>query len=329
MTKSVLVNGTYRSGSGAVNDYLSSRIDFSNPFGDNEFRVVSDPTGLHSLYNFCYVNKNLLNPAYGFEMFENYIYNLQKYKVYLSKGNKGNLYNKRLINLTKNFIKKITKTSYYATPHYKRVNFSTKNKIKYSLGLKFEKKNYEMKFTNVIVPKEEKIFVREAKIYIEKIIKNASCIKVDNNSFVLNNAIDVLSPIESSRYFLNPKIIIVTRDPRDIFSSMKIGKAAAAPNYDVKIFVKWYKNYFCGNEFKKILKNKKILHIKFERFLNNFNIENKRLCKFLNVKENFKLRKNCMFDLDFSKKNIGKSKKNLSKYEINFIEKTLSNNLEW
>ena len=162
-----------------------------------------------------------------------------------------------------------------------------------------------MKFTNVIVPKEEKIFVREAKIYIEKIIKNASYIKVDNNSFVLNNAIDVLSPIESSRYFLNPKIIIVTRDPRDIFSSMKIGKAAAAPNYDVKIFVKWYKNYFCGNEFKKILKNKKS-YIKFERFL-NFNIENKRLCKFLNVKENFKL--NCMFDLDFSKKNIGKSKK--------------------
>ena len=32
---------------------------------------------------------------------------------------------------------------------------------------------------------------------------------------------------------------------------MKIGKAAAAPNYDVKIFVNWYKHFFCGNEFKK------------------------------------------------------------------------------
>ncbi len=329
MTKSVLVNGTYRSGSGAINDYLSSRTDFSNPFGDNEFRIVSDPTGLHSLYNFCYINKNLLNPAYGFEMFENYISNLHKYKVFFSKGIKGNLYNKSIINLTKNFIKKITKTSYYATPHYKRVNFSTRNKIKYSLGLKLNKKNYEMKFTNVIVPEEEKIFVREAKIYIEKIIKNASCFRVNNKNYVLNNAIDVLSPIESSRYFLNPKIIIVTRDPRDIFSSMKIGKAAAAPNYDVKIFVKWYKNYFCSDQFKKILKNKKILHIKFEKFLNNFNKENKRLCKFLNVHERFILRKNSIFDLDLSKKNIGKSKENLSKYEIGFIEKTLSNNLEW
>ena len=33
-----------------------------------------------------------------------------------------------------------------------------------------------------------------------------------------------------------------------------------------------------------------------------------------------------MFDLDFPK-NIGKSKKRQN--EINFIEKTLSNNLEW
>ena len=329
MTKSVLVNGTYRSGSGAINDYLSSRTDFSNPFGDNEFRIVSDPTGLHSLYNFCYVNKNLLNPAYGFEMYENYISNLQKYKVYFSKGKKGNLYNDRIITFTKDFLKKITKTSYYATPHYKRVNFSTKNKIKYTLGLKLKRKNYEMKFTNVIVPKEEKIFIKEAKIYIERIINYASHFKVDNNNFVFNNAIDVLSPIESSRYFLNPKIIIVTRDPRDIFSSMKMGKAAAAPNYDVKIFVKWYKNYFCGKEFKKILKNNNILHIKFEKFVHNFNIENKRLCKFLKVRENFKQRKNSIFDLDVSKKNVGKSKKNLSKYEISFIEKTLSNNLEW
>ena len=47
------------------------------------------------------------------------------------------------------------------------------------------------------------------------------------------------------------KIVNVIRDPRDIFSSMKIGKAAAAPNYDVKIFVSQYKHFFCGDEFKK------------------------------------------------------------------------------
>ena len=42
MNKSILVNGTFRSGSGAINDYLSSRTDFCNPFGENEFRLVSD-----------------------------------------------------------------------------------------------------------------------------------------------------------------------------------------------------------------------------------------------------------------------------------------------
>ena len=58
MNKTVLVNGTFRSGSGAVSDYLSSRLDFSNPLGFNEFRIVSDPMGLQNLYNNCY-NNNL------------------------------------------------------------------------------------------------------------------------------------------------------------------------------------------------------------------------------------------------------------------------------
>ena len=40
MNKSILVNGTFRSGSGAINDYLSSRTDFCNPFGEKEFRLM-------------------------------------------------------------------------------------------------------------------------------------------------------------------------------------------------------------------------------------------------------------------------------------------------
>ena len=124
-------------------------------------------------------------------------------------------------------------------------------------------------------------------------------------------------------------IIHLTRDPRDVFSSMKISKAAAAPNYDVKLFVGWYKNYFCSSRFKNILGNRKVLNVKFEKFINNFSYENKRLCKFLGIKESFKLRKNSIFNLDKSRKKIGKSKKNLTRYEINFIEKNLKNHLEW
>ena len=80
MNKSILVNGTFRSGSGAIKDYLSSRIDISSPFGDNEFRIVSDPMGLNSLYNFCYLNPGILNPSYGVEQFKNYVTKICRFK---------------------------------------------------------------------------------------------------------------------------------------------------------------------------------------------------------------------------------------------------------
>ena len=42
------------------------------------------------------------------------------------------------------------------------------------------------------------------------------------------------------------------------------------------------------------------VNVKFEKFINNFRYENKRLCKFLELKENFKLRKNSIFNLEIS-----------------------------
>lgn len=329
MNKSVLVNGTFRSGSGVVNDYISSRKDFTNPLGDNEFRIVSDPMGLQNLFNICYKNPGLLSSAYAFQEFQRYIYNLQKYTVYLAPGVRGKLYKKNLLSLTDEFIKRITKVSYYAMPHYSRVNLNFRENIKYLLALKFKKKNSETKLRNIIIPKEKNFFLKEAKTYIKKVIHNSTIHKIKTKNIVLNNSIDIFNSIESSRFFDNPKIINVIRDPRDIFSSMKIGKAAAAPSYDVKIFVNWYKHFFCGDEFKKILNNKKILIISFENFVNNFDKENEKLCKFLGINKKFQLKNDNIFNIEISKKNVGKSKKNLSKYEIQYIEKRLSKYLKW
>ncbi|MDA9996081.1 sulfotransferase [Candidatus Pelagibacter sp.] len=329
MKKTVLINGTFNSGSGAINDYLSSRRDFHNPLGDNEFRIVSDPMGLHNLYNSCYSNNRLLSSAYGFTEFLNYVKNLQKYVIYVSPGKKGKIYNSNLIKFTDEFIKSITKLNYYAVPHYTRVNFDLKSKINYSLGLKLNKKIYDLIRTNIIIPKSKEIFIKNSKKYIKQIIEKTTINGLAKENIVLNNAIDALDPIESSKYFINPKIVIVTRDPRDIFSSMKIRKSGAGPNYNVKIFIDWYKHFFGSLHFKKTIKNKKILHIKFENFVSNFNKENLRLCKFLEIDEKFILRKNCLFKLEESKKNIGKSKKNLTKSEYNLIKSKLSEHLRW
>ena len=112
---------------------------------------------------------------------------------------------------------------------------------------------------------------------------------------------------------------------------MKKRKSKGPPSYDVKLFIKWYKKCFDNIAFKKSIKNKLILNIKYESFINNFDQENRKICKFLNVNTTFKLKKNFhpKFNLTESKKNLYKSKIFLTDSENLLITKYLSKYLQW
>ena len=325
--KTTIVLGLMNSGSGAVHDYLSSRVDFVSPFGTNEFKLCVDPMGLDNLYVNCYKNFSFFNPSNAIDEFMDYVKKIKNYVVYESHGKAKKLFNQNLEKPSKEFINNITEILYYGNPEFS--NFKISN-IK-SLYLKFKKKRYN--FFKVRIPVEEKVFLKESKKYIEKIIlSNINKKKLYSNSnVVLNQAANIFNPIQSSQYFEKPKIIIVTRDPRDMFSSMKKRKSKGPPSYDVELFIKWYKKCFDNILFKKKIKNKLILLIKYENFINNFERQNKKICKFLNISTSFKFKKNFYpkFNLEDSKKNLYKSKKFLSNYENSLIKKHLSNYLQW
>ena len=83
--------------------------------------------------------------------------------------------------------------------------------------------------------------------------------------------------------------------------------------------------------FKEILKHNLILHVKFENFINAFDKENQKITRFLGLpkKINFHTGADKIFDYNISKKNIYKSKKNLTKFEFNMIKKKLKTYLQW
>ena len=112
---------------------------------------------------------------------------------------------------------------------------------------------------------------------------------------------------------------------------MKTRQSKGSPSYDVNLFCEWFLGCFNRLNFKKTIKNKKVLVVKFEDFVNDFNKENKKICNFLNIKKNYKLRKNSeiLFNLEKSKKNLYKSKKFLTNYEYKLIEKKLKKYLHW
>ena len=68
-----------------------------------------------------------------------------------------------------------------------------------------------------------------------------------------------------------------------------------------------------------------------EEIIKNFDKENDKICKFLNINLKFEIEKKKYFEfnLEKSKKNIYKSKKYLSKKELSKIEKQLKNYLQW
>ena len=54
---------------------------------------------------------------------------------------------------------------------------------------------------------------------------------------ILNQAGCIWSPISSTKYFPNPKVIVIYRDPRDIFSEFRGKTANSYPGTNVINFV--------------------------------------------------------------------------------------------
>ena len=170
----------------------------------------------------------------------------------------------------------------------------------------------------MIIPVDEKLFIQEAKILLEKYF-NIS----DNKKIVIDQGANFWNPESSLRFYDNAKLILITRDPRSVFSSMKKRKSLAYPGHDVKVFINWYQSIM--NEFKKVKKSKNIKVIKYENFIINYHKEKRDLLNFIGLKNHEKFK----YDIGNSEKNIFKAKKVLSTNELNIIKTKLKSHLQW
>ena len=100
--KSVIILGSGNSGAGAIKDYLMSREDFQSPLRDQEFRIITDPDGVHDLYINLYKNFSINNAANAVHNFILFINN-----CYRSRLNRRKLYSKKIITLTEKYINNI------------------------------------------------------------------------------------------------------------------------------------------------------------------------------------------------------------------------------
>ena len=135
---------------------------------------------------------------------------------------------------------------------------------------------------------------------------------------MLEQAGNFWSPITSTLFFgKKKKVIIVFRDPKAIFSSMRNRNSLSYPGNDIKIFVRWYKAIMSKVDKKQ---HEKIIKIKYENFFENFKTESRELCRLLGIKN----KTNHKFNLKSTQKNLYKYKNFMTKKEINYINENLS-----
>ena len=309
------------SGGGAVHDYLLSRKDFVSPFQGEEFRLINDPYGIDNLHQNLFKNFSLNKSSEAFFQFEKYCYNLQNLE-----SNKTNelIYGKNFYNLSKKYLKNICLLKYKGIPQFKSISLDYKKKILFKFKKKFLRyKNFEHGNYEMQIPVNEKKFLLETKKFLRSVFES-NCKNLKTKNIILDQATSFWIPEMVSKYFDNFKIILVTRDPRSVYYSMKFRGSYAYPGYNLKKFVKWYDEIFKKKKLFDFKNNKNLIHLKFEDFFKDDTYKHK-LEKFLEIpKERPK-----NFDYKFTKNNIYKAKKILSKYELRYIEKKLKNYLQW
>ena len=136
----------------------------------------------------------------------------------------------------------------------------------------------------------------------------------DKRPILLDQCGSGWNPIESTKYFLNSKVVLITRDPRDQFAEIKYYKNGGSVNG----FVDWYQEMQNRLE---LINDSKVLKIRFEDFVKKTMKNSKRiLCNHLSIP----LSNLSDYRPELSEKNIGKFKKLITKDEINIIESKLS-----
>jgi len=308
LTEYIILLGTFYSGSGVVYDYLSGRGDLNDPLQGTEYQLPQMPNGLMTLEA---ITKKAFHPPtadFALNQFEKITKKLSQSETLWRYGKDYASMIPLFDKVVEQFIKDICAAKLPMQLHWHRT-MQSQSAIKYFFS---KLKNY-LGFIKVAPDTRLLVSQEDFIIAAQKMHTELFRTETDKRPILLNQAGSGWNPIESTKYFLNQKVVLVTRDPRDQFAELKQFKKAAR----VEGFIDWYK------EMQQRLRqtdNPILLRLRFEDFVNKYNEMVNVLCNHVSI--NYKTASS--YEPNLSKKNIGKYKKILSHQEIDVIESNLS-----
>lgn len=319
--------GYYATGSSAIKDFCKEFSECADA-GNYEFRFAQDPTGLSDLeYNIIENNhrhntSNAIKDFYKLMKFYNGRFYTKRYRKFFGKN---------FMNIVDEYIENIvglkTKTWWHFDQYKKGEIFYFVDILYGKITAKFMQegcisllKGAEKAYYTYI---DKEKFYQETKKFTNKLFNIANKEKKD---FLIVD--QLISPSNVNRYlnyFDDIKVIIVERDPRDLYiASKQIYCEGIIPVDTVEDFCKWYQITREHRKHEMMDKNK-VLLINFEDLIYNYNESTQKVMKFLGLNARNHIEKYKYFD---PKKSIRGTKliERFPKFkkDVNYIEKHLS-----
>lgn len=308
-------------GSSAISDLLK---EFSNCYstGEYEFRFIQDPYGISDLEFHLIENTHRLNSGYFLKKF------IQQ--VDFLSGNKiikryERYFNGKFKEYSMQYVKNLIEVEWQGESYFELTESKLFyiqrfiNKIARLISRNNELEVNILRNNKLYLCKQDKnFFYEQTKEYLYKLFNELN--KEKKEFLMLDQLVPPTNIERYFNYFYNLKVIVVDRDPRDLYILQKLyWKDNVFPTDTPSSFVKWFK----GTRKNKII-NDNILYLNFEDLIYNYELTLKKIASFLETDLSNHTKKFSFFDPKISIHNtrLWINQKNLSS-DIKIIEQEL------
>lgn len=301
MKRVVIPTGYMGSGSSAVTDLVSEFHDYCGKCGSQEFVFLHCPFGLFDLEDRLLHGNNIYISDEYLHLFRKRMSELN-FKRFWWPSNYQHFVGKEFMNYVDEFIDSLVdyRMDQFWYMNELPTNFKlTLKKAKNAIGQRIFGKEYFRKpvlnreGVQFCYPSEEKFYTCARK-FIVQVIEAVS----KHENVILDQ---LLLPYNLNRmaHYFEPgetKVIVVERDPRDVFIQNKYfyskGHVEIPYPKDVEEFCKFYRHI---REMEKLEKNDDILRIHFEELIYEYDQSLKKIYKFLEVDAKSHIKKKEIF----------------------------------
>lgn len=259
-------------GSSVISDLLKE-YEGVKSMGDFEFSLAHEVDGISDLQHAIVDDFNRLKTTEAIHRF--------KKLVKLENRYYSNFFDNRFANITQAYIDSLTEVKWNGFYHqhprryprvYRLFKYNIPNRLWHVIRSFLPSHGYEPKELH---PRSEMILSQNPKLFFDstkKYYRDLLAILSENNRYdnlVLDQLVPPFDTERYSKYFDNIKIIIIDRDPRDLYIlNKKYWNEGWIPTDDVDTYIKWFE--LIRKHQSKDIMSANVLWIRFEDCIINY-----------------------------------------------------------